>query len=344
MSGLKEPVFLHLVFPLVLLLLPASSTATFLNFKDGVEYKYKIETESKLSNVEDPFHLGAQVSFQHLKDTDKGQECLLKVHSLTWQHVNNRGAATEQYDFSQWFSFEISGRGEIYNVWYPPKEKAEVVNIKKGLVSFFAGKLHHNHEVGKANEDRWSYVTNETGHEGDHQATYSAEPHEGGVKFTKQREGHPAFQHKSDTRLHKELYFKKDGEVPHRVLIKEKFSSPTESQPGFDVHEGSRGGRFVNEPEKMEIPEMSTSAESEFNLIGLSHAKPAPRPEGLYQDAITVSQHKLKVPTGPRLNLTDVRKPIQQDLTCLRKLIIKRRGKKSLIRPHQFNFLVNGFF
>ncbi|KAI8487133.1 hypothetical protein Bbelb_352030, partial [Branchiostoma belcheri] len=408
MSGLKEPVFLHLVFPLVLLLLPASSTATFLNFKDGVEYKYKIETESKLSNVEDPFHLGAQrsyvvstynslttcatndarnrsrpgvacrphsytlrnrasdvrrrhsfptfsekrsrrsqkrtdkkhVSFQHLKDTDKGQECLLKVHSLTWQHVNNRGAATEQYDFSQcgvvWrsgrvlgsdsrspgydsshatdlvplgkalyttfltslrFSFEISGRGEIYNVWYPPKEKAEVVNIKKGLVSFFAG---------------------------DHQATYSAEPHEGGVKFTKQREGHPAFQHKSDTRLHK-----KDGEVPHRVLIKEKFSSPTESQPGFDVHEGSRGGRFVNEPEKMEIPEMSTSAESEFNLIGLSHAKPAPRPEGLYQDAITVSQHKHKVPTGPRLNLTDVRKPIQQDLTCLRKLIIKRRGSSN---------------
>ncbi|XP_066265951.1 uncharacterized protein [Branchiostoma lanceolatum] len=334
MSGLKAPVFLHLaLLLLLLLLLPDLSTSTFLNFKKGVDYKYRIETESELSNVDDPFHLGAQVSFQHLVDTDAGQECLLKVHSMIYQHVNERAVATEHFEFSKWFSFEISGRGEIFNVWYPPDEKPEVINIKKGIISFFAGKLHHNHEVGRANEDRWSYVTNETGHEGDHQATYSAEPHEGGVKFTKQREGHPAFEHKSDTRLHKELYFKKDGEVPHRVLIKEKFSSPKKNQPGYDVHKGTRGGNFVNEPEDIDIPEMSTSAESEFTLIGLSHSEPPSRPEGLYQDAITVSQRKHKVPIGPPLNLTEVRKPIQQDLTCLRKLIIKRGSNKKDIIP-----------
>ncbi|XP_035662463.1 uncharacterized protein LOC118406509 [Branchiostoma floridae] len=319
---------------LLLLFLPQDSSSVFLNFKKGVDYKYRIDTESTLAKVDTPFNVGAQVSFQHVEDTETGQVCLLTVHSMIWHHGTESAIATQHYDFSQWFSFEISGRGEITRVWYPPQEVIEVINIKKGIVSFLAAKLHHNHEVGRPNDDKWNYVTNETGHEGEHEALYSAEPHEDGLKFTKIRQGHPVMGlDPDDSRMHKEIYFKHDGDVPHRVLIKEKVTSARKSRPGFDVHEGTRGTHFVNEQEKVDLPEMSTNAESEFTLIGLRHTEPVTPPPELLEDTIHATQHRTWTPQGPQLNLTYAQDLIRQDVVCLRKLVIKRAHPKKDVLP-----------
>ncbi|KAI8485721.1 hypothetical protein Bbelb_365550 [Branchiostoma belcheri] len=189
----------------LLLLLIYPCWADFLSFEPGVEYTYRIQTVSKVSKVEEPFHIRAQ----------------------------------------------ISGRGEIRDVWYQPSEDPEVVNTKKGILGFLSAKLHHNHEVGKPGEDSWEYVTNETGHEGHHLSKYSVERLESGLKVTKVREGHPAMGANSESRMEKHVYFNTGKKFPHRVFMKEKVSTPRNDQPGFDIHKETRGGSFVNEEQKV---------------------------------------------------------------------------------------------
>ncbi|KAI8507104.1 hypothetical protein Bbelb_155430 [Branchiostoma belcheri] len=218
-------------------------------------------------------------------------------------------------------SAQISGRGEIPDVWYQPSEDPEVVNTKKGILGFLSAKLHHNHEVGKPGEDSWEYVTNETGYEGHHVSKYSVERLESGFKVTKVREGHPAMGANSESRMEKHVYFNTGKKFPHRVFIKEKVSTPRNDQPGFDIHKGTRGGSFVNEQQKVDLPEMSSSAESEFTLIGVSEARPVTAPVDLKRDLISITQGQII--RGPATNITQTKTSIRQYLVCLRRLALR---------------------
>ncbi|CAH1242184.1 Hypp6492 [Branchiostoma lanceolatum] len=286
----------------LLLLLVSSCWSDFLSFEPGVEYAYRIQTVSEVSRVNEPFHIGAQ-------------HFLVNVPFLI------TAIQSEEHDHSKWFSFEISGRGEIAHVWYPPSEVPDVVNTKKGILGFFSARLHHNHEVGKPGEESWTYVTNETGHEGHHMSTYSVEPHASGFKVTKVREGHPAMGTDSESRMEKHMYFNTGKKIPHRVFIREKVSTPRKDQPGFNIHKGTRGGSFVNEQQEVDLPEMSSSAESEFILIGLSEASPVAPPANLKRDVIFIT--KVSKRFGPAANMTEQKAPIRQDLACLRRLALR---------------------
>ncbi|XP_066300826.1 uncharacterized protein [Branchiostoma lanceolatum] len=66
---------------------------------------------------------------------------------------------------------------------------------------------------------------------------------------------------------------------------------------------------------------MSSSAESEFILIGLSEASPVAPPANLKRDVIFIT--KVSKRFGPAANMTEQKAPIRQDLACLRRLALR---------------------
>ncbi|KAI8485720.1 hypothetical protein Bbelb_365540 [Branchiostoma belcheri] len=66
---------------------------------------------------------------------------------------------------------------------------------------------------------------------------------------------------------------------------------------------------------------MSSSAESEFTLIGVSEARPVTAPEDLKRDLISITQGQII--RGPATNITQTKASIRQYLVCLRRLALR---------------------
>ncbi|VDH90879.1 Hypothetical predicted protein [Mytilus galloprovincialis] len=225
---------------------------------------------------------------------------------------NHSGSQTE---FSKWFSFEITQRGEILRVYHPP-EDSEVLAIKKGFAAVFSSKLHSKEEITGNSIDvkSWNYFTEEVGSEGPHSAVYKVKETPVGIEFKKQRKGHVIPNAKGT--LTKVLHFHNKLGIIHKVMIEEDFSLPRSTESS-DPFVNMRKVKFVNDFDKMSIPEMSALCKGELVFVTRHEVKE------LYVKPKNVSTGSIRTDKYERtrkghVNVTEILNDISSNITCIR--------------------------
>ncbi|KAK3102203.1 hypothetical protein FSP39_009587 [Pinctada imbricata] len=262
------------------------------------------------------FVVNAKISYTNIEQSEEGQELLLKIYTFRFAPASDPTLNGQDLDLSNWFSFVITSRGEILRVYHPDHENGEVLAIKKGFAALLAAKLHNEGEVGgKHGPDGWTYHVQEMGHEGLHNATYTIQKTNEGLKFVKVRHGHPVkyaqSQYKKTIHYHDYL-----GTI-HKVLIEEDFTSPN-GQPGFDPHHGMRKVKAVNNFTTLDYPEMKAISNGELHFLTRNAAqklrdfKPKTR---IQTGSINIGNVKRNKPSN--VNITQARIDIHTNLTCM---------------------------
>ncbi|XP_038050866.1 uncharacterized protein LOC119724017 [Patiria miniata] len=119
--------------------------SSFIRFKPDTEYIYTFHSSTDLKKVR-TLHAESQIGFVLVRGFGKSnelQEIYLRVHSASVTSQDERVLLSEEKDFSDWFSFDISENGAIGQVYYPRDEDDHVIWAKKGLASLLAGNLQH---------------------------------------------------------------------------------------------------------------------------------------------------------------------------------------------------------
>ncbi|CAG2233862.1 unnamed protein product [Mytilus edulis] len=213
------------------------------------------------------------------------------------------------------FSFEITQRGEILSVYHPP-EDSEILAIKKGFAAVFSSKLHSKEEItGKSIDLKsWEYFTEEVGNEGPHSAVYKVKETPVGIAFKKQRRGHVIPNAKGT--LTKVLHFHNKLGIIHKVMIEEDFSLPRSTESS-DPFVNMRKVKFVNDFDKMSIPEMSALCKGELVFVTRHEVKE------LYVKPKNVSTGSIRTDKYERtrkghVNVTEILNDISSNITCIR--------------------------
>eukprot|EP00058_Branchiostoma_floridae_P000530 XP_002586018.1 hypothetical protein BRAFLDRAFT_110184 [Branchiostoma floridae] len=118
---------------------------------------------------------------------------------------------------------------------------------------------------------KWMYMVNETGHEGEHSATYSVQPSADGLVFHRTKHGH-AVQN-AQARHEKEMTYRHDIGMPHDIRVVEMFTAPRKTAEGFNSAEGLPG-----DPEKhqqlhgdtFDLPMMHANSSSHMTFVGMT--------------------------------------------------------------------------
>ena len=89
------------------------------------------------------FKTDAKISFTTVNGTQDYQEILLRVLSFSFvSEEHQKSTGSNDLDFSDWFSFEITPLGEIKCVFYLNGEHDAVLVAKKGFASLLSSKRH----------------------------------------------------------------------------------------------------------------------------------------------------------------------------------------------------------
>ncbi|KAK3101652.1 hypothetical protein FSP39_005219 [Pinctada imbricata] len=290
-------------------------STNLINFKPEFEYVYKFSSNADIHNM-GSFVVNSKISYTNIEQTDEGQELLLKIYTFRFSPANDPTLNGQDLDFSNWFSFVITSRGEILRVYHPDHENGEVLAIKKGFAALLAAKLHREGEVGgKHGPDGWTYHVQEMGHEGFHNATYTIQKTNEGLKFVKIRHGHPVKYAKGNYK--KTIHYHEYLGTIHKVLIEEDFTTPSR-QPGFDPHHGMRKVKPVSNFSSIEYPEMKAMSSGELHFLTRNAAQKLTdhRPSTKIQTgSINIGNMKRNKPSN--VNITQARLDIHTNLTCM---------------------------
>ncbi|XP_038050867.1 uncharacterized protein LOC119724018 [Patiria miniata] len=175
-------------------------------------------------------------------------------------------------------------------------------------------------------ESGWSYDCNETGHEGHHESSYTAQMapgNDGIIVFTKTRRTHPIPYGKS--KHQKEIHYHPAMKLPLMVKILDHFDAPRESAPGFR-HQNQEDEQTE---EEFEFPEMQTSSEGQLTFEReIYYSSPSGPPDD--EDIVTDSIH-LKKPLRSHVNtdMASLKEQISGNLTCMRKAALKESKQQS---------------
>ncbi|XP_038062441.1 uncharacterized protein LOC119732930 [Patiria miniata] len=161
----------------------------------------------------------------------------------------------------------------------------------------------------------WSYDCNETGHEGQHESSYTAKMapgNDGIIVFTKTRRTHPIPYGKS--KHQKEIHYHPAMQLPSMIKIFDHFDAPRESAPGFQHrhHADEQAG------DDIEFPEMQTVSEGQLTFVGESYYQsPTGPPDD--EDIVTDSIHFRKLQdVHLNFDMTSLKDEIAGNLTCMR--------------------------
>ncbi|XP_070572594.1 uncharacterized protein [Ptychodera flava] len=287
-------------------------------------------------------HQATEFGVYLLEDIEKGkgQHCRLLVKNII-QYVDHQSPEGEVYphsrawDMSKWFSFVISPHGEIGSVYYPDNENMEVLTMKKMLVGLFTSKMHVTDGVMESGKE-WTYKVTETGHEGNHESTYTGTPTADGLVFRRQKHGHIVPNAKADNQ--KEILYHSSLQVPHTIHIEETFSSPRSSPPDFDMYAGVPGDKRKKQEQDVHdyrLPEMRGTS---TGTLKFEHTRILPSnitivaPSNLINDSIQISMY----PKPPQ-PLEELDSLIRANMTCVR----KNKIIESQERTSCFNNLVD---
>ncbi|XP_072033446.1 LOW QUALITY PROTEIN: uncharacterized protein [Amphiura filiformis] len=212
---------------LSLLVLPLLQTgsAEFIRFQPNNEYIYEFHSQTELKLVRNMTAM-AKVGVIVVEDKDPNdmvghQELYLNIHYVTVSTSDQTVQLKDHKDFDDWFSFKMAGCGQVMNVYHMPEEDPEVIMVKKGIVSVLSANFKKSEEKSDIWQwsNEWSYVTNETGQEGDHVSYYEAHEQADGIKFRKRR-ATSVLQYADDAH-EKEVFYHKTLKVPTSIKIKE---------------------------------------------------------------------------------------------------------------------------
>ncbi|XP_067658326.1 uncharacterized protein [Haliotis asinina] len=302
---------------LLMAMLLAPSFCNFINFDPGYEYQYKFSSKTQLNRVGD-FHVSGKVGYINVGDSVEGQEIYLRVYALGISNGPNSDTISHQWDFSKWFSFVITRKGEITHVYHPPDDDEEAVAMKKGFSALFASRLHQESDVPTERLPQgWSYHVLETGHEGLHNATYTVQPSVEGHVFTKTRhpDDHPV-EH-ATSNYTKTLYYNRELGTVHTVVIDETFQTMHKVADGFDPHSTGRPVKPVNQLQDMEFPEMSALALGKLQFLTKHkvHDVPVKGPSRIEKSSIHLGNVKQK---KTPVNVDEYLEYLEKNLTCMR--------------------------
>ncbi|XP_076472269.1 uncharacterized protein LOC143301765, partial [Babylonia areolata] len=319
--------------------LPPVAMATYLRFEPGFEYQYKYQSKAQVHRV-DTFTMEARVGYTCIREVSDGQEIKLNVIALSLRSGKGQGVTNHMWDFSKWFSFVLTPRGEVLHVtheakgggaWQEEEEgeeepgEEETVVIKKGLAALLAARLHHHtDQVGvkivKTGEG-WKYDVKELGHEGPHNATYHAQPTARGVTFTKVRHDHPVAHAKAS--YAKTMHYHNDLGMFHTVEIKEHFDVMSDPPEGYDPYfKGQQ--RPEEEYESPVLPSMTGEGQGQLQFLTKIKVKNVqslvPPDVAMVNTSIHVDkvQKKSRRKTAPEKTLQKMTDQITGNLTCMR--------------------------
>ncbi|XP_065944315.1 uncharacterized protein [Magallana gigas] len=300
----------------ILLVLPIALEvqSRFIDFKPGYEYVYSFEGHSTVKDL-GKFIVKAKVSYTNIQnDGHDRQELLLKVHTFNLAPENDPDLKSGELDFSKWFSFVISRRGEITHVYHPSSEDSDVIATKKGFAALFASRLHEEGDVSGVSSTRgFIYNITENGSEGEHNSTYLVSSSKNGLQFTKIRHGHPV--EKATGSYAKTLHFHDYLGTIHSVLIDEDFTSP-KMHNSFDPHANMRRVKAVNEFSNMEMPEMSYVSQGKLHF--LTRHVDSKEWEKPIQFLLTTTIHVGNLTKSRKsINTTLLKEHIEGNLTCM---------------------------
>ncbi|XP_022103294.1 uncharacterized protein LOC110986022 [Acanthaster planci] len=304
--------------------------ASFIRFKPDTEYIYSFHSSTELKNVR-TLQAESKIGLLLVKTNESSgsQEIYLRIYSAVVASKEERVLLNEERDFGEWFSFDISENGAIGQVYYPRDENGHVIMVKKGLVSLLAGNMQHSPQ-GKLKASGWSYDCNETGHEGNHEASYTAQMapgNDGIIVFTKTRRTHPIPYGKSTHQ--KEIHYHPAMELPSMVKILDRFDAPRESAAGFQH-------KYEQAEDDIVLPEMQTFSEGQLKFVQKVHY-PSPTGPPDDEDLVTDSIQMQKLEDDHLgFNMTSLKEQIAGNLTCMRTALLAGSNEQS----HCFQKLV----
>ncbi|XP_035700070.1 uncharacterized protein LOC118432553 [Branchiostoma floridae] len=209
----------------------------------------------------------------------------------------------------------MTRHGEITEVFYPPDEDVEVLNMKKSLIGTLSARLHASDQsLGRGKE--WKYKVNETGNAGEHSATYRVQPAADGLVFHKTKHGHAVKN--AEAKHEKEMTYSHGTGVPHKIHVVEAFTAPRKAVDGFEPSAGLPG-----DPEKhqnlqgdtFDPPIMHANSTSHMTFVGMKHAEhDVIPPSNLTNGSLIIVP-----PRQPDLPPGKLEKDIVGNLTCVRK-------------------------
>ncbi|XP_045156811.2 uncharacterized protein LOC123523186 [Mercenaria mercenaria] len=306
---------------LILFKLTGFTIATSISYEKGYEYVYRMNSTIELKDVQQ-FVATAEIGFVNIAINDSYQELLLVVHRTRFSPHDRPDINGQIYNMSRWFSFEISRRGEISNVYYLPDEEIEVINLKKGFAGMLSAKLHHHDEIDKDKGlNEWRFDTNEVGKEGPHTASYNARTTAKGYEFRKKRTSSPTRVVNGISDYEKTLQIHKELNTVHSVTLKETFTIDFSEKPGFDPFYASRPVHAVSDFSDMDLPPIQATSSDELRFFEkrpfISHLE---RPLQLVNGSI---QHDVKINLDTKFKRQeDIQMGISfidRNMTCMRK-------------------------
>ncbi|KAK7494173.1 hypothetical protein BaRGS_00014646, partial [Batillaria attramentaria] len=300
---------------------PRLANSRYLRFEPGFEYQYKFQSDAQVHRV-DKFTMEARVGYTCMGDVEEGQEIKLRVIALNLRAGTAPGEQGHNWDFSKWFSFVLTPRGEVVHVHHAADEDEETLAVKKGLAALLAARLHDHRDhdevtIIKTGEG-WRYHVQEVGHEGPHNATYDVRPSKDGKIFTKTRHNHP-MKHATGS-YSKTIHYHDDMKIIHAVEIEEHFDALNEPPEGYNPyivgHERPKAG---DEEEQAVLPPMTGEGRGKLKFLTRLRVKDQSdlrRPDTwLIKGSIHIDEVRKK---EPRMNLTTAMGSITGNLTCMR--------------------------
>ncbi|XP_064646638.1 uncharacterized protein LOC135499666 isoform X2 [Lineus longissimus] len=306
----------------------AAATCQYFQLQEGFEYLYREDVECHLGKS-GTILVKAKVSFTPIKTIGRQLEISQAVYHVIFQDkvTGRQSQADSEMDFSKWFSIVISlDHGDIEKVFHPPDEDSTILGMKKSFATILFGKLHshddptltdiqHDRETGK-----WSYSTMENGHEGLHNASYTAEPNDQGIRFTKTRLEHPQLK-TAVNNYTKVLHYDSHLGLVSKVNVDE-FIEVGKAPKGFDPFENDRQPLPNDTYIRAETPTMTATSVGSAQLLarnrlrGPSIMKPK---SGLVDGMIHV---KLETygKIEPKVKDPNYAKYLRGNFTCLQKL------------------------
>ncbi|KAI8516750.1 hypothetical protein Bbelb_053310 [Branchiostoma belcheri] len=227
----------------------------------------------------------------------------------------------------------MSRHGEVTDVFHPPDEDLEVLNIKKALIGTLSARLHASDKVLEKRQT-WLYQLNETGHEGDHPSTYEVNPTPEGLVFHRTKHGHIVDNAKA--KHEKKITYSPELGVARTVVVDEAFTAPRETKKGFNSRAGLPGDPDKHKQlqgDHFDLPIMHANSTSHMTLVGMKpFADDVTSPANLTTGSIIIIH-----PKPPELDLAQVQDVILGNLTCVRS---HRRREESMQRRQCFLQLI----
>ncbi|XP_078695732.1 uncharacterized protein LOC144924477 [Branchiostoma floridae x Branchiostoma belcheri] len=296
------------------------ASANLVRLAPNTAYVYNYAATSRLGDIS-VFVTKAKVHVGVRNISEAGYLCQLTVERLS-QNANGRNDHSSHWDFTKWFSFFMTRHGEVTEVFYPPEENLEVLNIKKSLVGTLSARLHATRGVLERGS-KWMYMVNETGHEGEHLTTYQVQQSADGLVFHRTKHGHAVKN--AQAKNEKEMTYKHDIGFPHQIRVVESFTAPRKTAEGFDSAAGLPGdpGKHGKlQGDTFDLPMMHANSTSHMTFVGMtSLAADVIIPSNLTTGSLIIVQ-----PRQPDLPLKDVEKDIVGNLTCVRKHLTKHQS------------------